>query len=318
MPTWLIRASRRGEPEASTNLGRPIIRLTALSWGLRRARKLAERASIHNSLIPPARLAEALADAGLYHVLEMHDAKHAPVAGDDQRRAAGAGDVLDHALEPHGLGAIGLGEDRVLRPLTHLAGSEVGAAGRQHAARRQGHARRGDRPTDPIAVVAAAIAALKQHPMVNSSWSDQGVVLHRAINLGIAVSLGDEGLIVPVIKNADSMNLLGLARAVNDLSDRARRKQLKPDDVQGGTFTITNHGTSGSLFATPIINQPQCGILGVGKIEKRVVVVTQTGVDSIAIKPMVFIGLTFDHRILDGNSADNFVATIKQVLESWA
>ena len=166
--------------------------------------------------------------------------------------------------------------------------------------------------------VAAAIAALKQNPLVNSSWSEAGIVLHRAINLSLAVSLGADGLIVPVIKNADSMNLLGLARAVNDLSERARRKQLKPDEVQGGTFTLTNHGTSGSLFATPIINQPQCGILGVGKIEKRVVVVTQDDVDSIAIKPMVYVGLTFDHRILDGNSADHFVTAIKQTLENWA
>jgi 2-oxoglutarate dehydrogenase E2 component (dihydrolipoamide succinyltransferase) len=166
--------------------------------------------------------------------------------------------------------------------------------------------------------VAATVVALKQHPLVNSSWSDNGVVLHRQVNVGVAVSLGVEGLIVPVIKNADSMNLLGLARAVNDLADRARRKMLKPDEVQGGTFTITNHGTSGSLFATPIINQPQCGILGVGQIEKRVVVVTHDGVDSIAIKPMAFVGLTFDHRILDGNSADNFMATIKQALENWA
>ncbi|HLF28534.1 MAG TPA: dihydrolipoamide acetyltransferase family protein [Anaerolineae bacterium] len=165
--------------------------------------------------------------------------------------------------------------------------------------------------------VAAAVAALKQHPLVNSSWSDNGIVLHRQVNVGVAVSLGAEGLIVPVIKHADSMNLLGLARAVNDLAERARRKQLQPDEVHGGTFTITNHGASGSLFATPIINQPQCGILGVGKIEKRVVVVTNEGVDAIAIKPMVFIGLTFDHRVLDGNSADQFVAAIKQILESW-
>lgn len=164
---------------------------------------------------------------------------------------------------------------------------------------------------------AATIAALKQHPLVNSSWSEGGIVLHRTVNLGVAVSLGADGLIVPVIKNAEGLNLLGLARAVNDLADRARRKQLKPDDVQGGTFTITNHGTSGSLFATPVINQPQCGILGVGVIQKRVVVVTQNGVDAIAIKPMVYVGLTFDHRILDGNSADNFVATVKQTLENW-
>jgi pyruvate/2-oxoglutarate dehydrogenase complex dihydrolipoamide acyltransferase (E2) component len=164
---------------------------------------------------------------------------------------------------------------------------------------------------------AATIAALKKYPLVNSSWSDNGIVFHRAINLGVAVSLGADGLIVPVIKNAESLNLLGLARAVNDLADRARRKQLKPDDVQDGTFTITNHGISGSLFATPVINQPQCGILGVGVIQKRVVVVTQDGVDAIAIKPMVYVGLTFDHRILDGNSADNFVAAIKQLLENW-
>jgi 2-oxoglutarate dehydrogenase E2 component (dihydrolipoamide succinyltransferase) len=163
----------------------------------------------------------------------------------------------------------------------------------------------------------ATIAALKQYPLVNSSWSESGIVLHRTVNLGVAVSLGADGLIVPVIKNADSLNLLGLARSVNDLADRARRKQLKPDEVQGGTFTITNHGTSGSLFATPIINQPQCGILGVGQIQKRVVVVTQNDVDAIAIRPMVYLGLTFDHRILDGNSADNFVAAIKQRLETW-
>jgi pyruvate/2-oxoglutarate dehydrogenase complex dihydrolipoamide acyltransferase (E2) component len=164
----------------------------------------------------------------------------------------------------------------------------------------------------------ATIATLKKYPLVNSSWSDRGIVLHRTVNLGVAVSLGEEGLIVPVITHADSLNLRGLARAINDLADRARRKQLKPDEVQGGTFTITNHGTSGSLFATPIINQPQCGILGVGLIQKRVVVVTQNDVDAIAIRPMVYLGLTFDHRILDGNSADHFVAAIKQMLESWS
>jgi 2-oxoglutarate dehydrogenase E2 component (dihydrolipoamide succinyltransferase) len=163
----------------------------------------------------------------------------------------------------------------------------------------------------------ATIAALKQYPLVNSSWSDNGLVLHRNVNLGLAVSLGEAGLIVPVIKHADSLNLLGLARTINDLADRARRKRLTPDEVQGGTFTITNHGTSGSLFATPIINQPQCGILGVGLIQKRVVVVTRDDVDAIAIRPMVYLGLTFDHRILDGNSADNFVAAIKQRLETW-
>lgn len=166
--------------------------------------------------------------------------------------------------------------------------------------------------------VMAAVKALKQHPLVNASWRDDGIVIHREVNIGVAVSLQDEGLIVPVIKNADSLNLLGLARAVNDLAERARRRQLKPDDAQGGTFTLTNHGTLGSLLATPIIHQPQCAILGVGKIEKRAVVITQNGVDALAIKPMAYLSLSFDHRILDGAGADRFMATLKQALERWS
>jgi 2-oxoglutarate dehydrogenase E2 component (dihydrolipoamide succinyltransferase) len=161
-------------------------------------------------------------------------------------------------------------------------------------------------------IISAIVQALKAHPLVNSSWSDSGIVLHRAINVGMAAAI-DEGLIVPVIKNADGMNLLGLARTINDLTERARTKQLQPGDVQGGTFTLTNHGTSGSLFATPIINQPQCGILGVGKIEKRVKVID----DAIAIRPLAYISLTFDHRILDGKSADDFVALFKDIIENW-
>jgi 2-oxoisovalerate dehydrogenase E2 component (dihydrolipoyl transacylase) len=161
--------------------------------------------------------------------------------------------------------------------------------------------------------VAASVAALKAYPQVNSTFTDEGLLLHKQINIGVAVSLGDEGLIVPVIKGADGMSLLGLARAVSDLAERARKKQLKPDDVVGSTFTLTNHGISGSLFATPIINQPNVGILGVGVIQKRAVVVN----DAIAIRPMVYIGLTFDHRVLDGASGDWFVAKIKETLENW-
>jgi len=162
--------------------------------------------------------------------------------------------------------------------------------------------------------VAACVAALKAFPLVNSSWSEAGIVLHPAMNIGMAVSLGEKGLIVPVIRDADRKSLLQLASEVNDLAARARNRQLKPDEVQGGTFTITNHGTSGSLFATPIINQPQCGILGVGAIQKRVVVID----DAIAIRPMVYLGLTFDHRILDGASADGFLARVVETLQGWA
>ncbi|MEW6402086.1 MAG: dihydrolipoamide acetyltransferase family protein [Chloroflexota bacterium] len=160
----------------------------------------------------------------------------------------------------------------------------------------------------------AIVAGLKAYPNVNSSWTDEGILVHKAVNLGMATSLGEEGLIVPVIKGADNLSLLAMARKVNDLANRARSKKLQPDEVKGGTFTLTNHGISGSLFAFPVINQPQCGILGVGAMQKRVVVID----DAIAIRPMVYLSFVFDHRILDGASADWFLAKVKETLENWS
>jgi 2-oxoglutarate dehydrogenase E2 component (dihydrolipoamide succinyltransferase) len=160
----------------------------------------------------------------------------------------------------------------------------------------------------------AIVAGLKAYPQTNSSWTDEGLLIHKNINLGMAVSLGEDGLIVPVIKNADNLSLLAMARSVNDLAARSRTKKLQPDDVKGGTFTLTNHGVSGSLFAFPVINQPQAGILGVGAMQKRVIVVD----DAIAIRPMVYMSFVFDHRILDGASADWFLAKVKETLENWA
>ena len=160
---------------------------------------------------------------------------------------------------------------------------------------------------------AASVAALQANPYLNAQWTDEGIYLHHAVHLGLAVAM-DEGLIVPVIHNAQDLNLMGMARAVNDLSHRGRNRGLKPDEVQGGTFTITNHGVSGSLFATPIINQPQVGILGVGVMEKRVKVIN----DAIAIRPCVYVTLTFDHRVADGATGDAFMVTLKDTLEGWA
>ena len=160
--------------------------------------------------------------------------------------------------------------------------------------------------------VAATVAALKAVPLVNSQWADDKILLKREANIGMAVAL-QEGLIVPVIRRAGEKSLLGIAREVNDLARRARAGQLKPDEIAGGTFTITNHGVSGSLFATPIINQPQTGILGVGAMQKRVVVIN----DAIAIRPMVYLTLTFDHRVLDGALADGFMSHLKAALENW-
>jgi 2-oxoisovalerate dehydrogenase E2 component (dihydrolipoyl transacylase) len=187
-----------------------------------------------------------------------------------------------------------------------------------HRARRKADfERQGVKLTYTAYFVQAAVAGLQAVPTVNASYTDEGVVLHHRMHMGVAVAL-DEGLIVPVVRDADEKNLLGLARAVNDLSERARTRRLKPDETQGGTFTITNHGVSGSLFATPIINQPQAAILGVGAIQKRAVVITQDDVDAIAIRPMCYVSLTIDHRLLDGATADKFLTALKGFLEGYA
>ena len=166
--------------------------------------------------------------------------------------------------------------------------------------------------------IAAIASGLKAFPLVNSSWTEEGILVHPEINVGMATSLGEEGLIVPVLRRADELSLLGIARAVNNLAERARTKKLHPEEVKGGTFTLTNHGVSGSLFAMPIINQPQVGILGVGVIQKRPVVVGDlSGKDAVAILPMVYLSFVFDHRILDGASADDFLAKVKETLERW-
>jgi 2-oxoglutarate dehydrogenase E2 component (dihydrolipoamide succinyltransferase) len=162
-------------------------------------------------------------------------------------------------------------------------------------------------------IARAAVEALRAFPIVNASIDGSNVVYHNDINIGIAVSL-DGGLIVPVIRRADELNVLGLQRAIVDLAGRARSRQLKPEEVQGGTFSITNFGSNGSLFGTPVINQPQVAILGVGVVEKTPLVID----DAIAIRSVSLIGLTFDHRLLDGALADQFLQKLKGVLEGWS
>jgi 2-oxoglutarate dehydrogenase E2 component (dihydrolipoamide succinyltransferase) len=163
-------------------------------------------------------------------------------------------------------------------------------------------------------VARAAVEALRAFPVVNASIEGTNVVYHNEINIGIAVALdGGSGLIVPVIRNSDEKNVVGLQRSIVDLASRARSRQLKPDEVQGGTFSITNFGSFGSMFATPVINQPQVAILGVGAVEKTPVVID----DAIAIRSMSYLALTFDHRLIDGALADQFMSRVKQVLENW-
>jgi 2-oxoglutarate dehydrogenase E2 component (dihydrolipoamide succinyltransferase) len=162
--------------------------------------------------------------------------------------------------------------------------------------------------------IMASAQALRRFPIVNSQWEGETIFIHEAIHIGLAVSLGQEGLLVPVIRHADEKNLAGLAREVADLAERGRTRRLNPDELVGGTFSISNHGTNGSLFATPLIVQPQCAILGVGKIEKRALVVE----DMLALRPCAYLSLTFDHRLIDGDTADSFLSAIKDHLETWS
>lgn len=168
-------------------------------------------------------------------------------------------------------------------------------------------------------IIRAAAEAMKVSPNVNARWHDDFLEVFEDANIGMGVALGDKGLIVPVIKRAQAISLKETAAQLGDLTGRARKNQLKPADVQGGTFTISNHGVSGSLVATPIIiNQPQSAILGVGKLEKRVVVRSVGGTDAMLIKPMAYVSLTIDHRVLDGHQTNAWLTRFVEVLETWS
>jgi 2-oxoglutarate dehydrogenase E2 component (dihydrolipoamide succinyltransferase) len=162
-------------------------------------------------------------------------------------------------------------------------------------------------------VIRASVVALRQFPLLNASLDGNNIIYHNDVNIGIAVAL-ENGLIVPVIRAADEKNVLGLQRSVVDLATRARSRQLKPDEVVGGTFSITNFGSFGSLIGTPVINQPQVAIMGVGTVDKTPVVID----DAIAIRSICHLSLSFDHRLIDGALADQFMTKVKHVLEGWS
>ncbi len=166
--------------------------------------------------------------------------------------------------------------------------------------------------------IAAAVKAMKVAPSINSRWHDDRLEIFEDVNIGVGTALGDKGLVVPVVRGAQDLSLQGIATRLQDLTERARQGQLTPADMRGGTFTISNHGVSGSLVATPIIiNQPQSAILGIGKLEKRVVVREVDGVDTIQIRPMAYVSLTIDHRVVDGHQTNAWLSRFVQALECW-
>jgi 2-oxoglutarate dehydrogenase E2 component (dihydrolipoamide succinyltransferase) len=196
---------------------------------------------------------------------------------------------------------------------------DLTAVMRHRAANKEEFARRGRPLTLTVYFIAAAVAAIRKVPQVNSQWHDDFLEIFADMNIGIATALDDQGLIVPVLGQANEKSLSRIAADLNDLTNRARDGKLKPEDVRGGTFTISNHGVSGSLMATPIIiSQPQSAILGVGKIEKRVKIREVDGEDVMMIRPMVYVSLTIDHRVLDGFQTNAFLTEFCHTLESWS
>jgi len=203
--------------------------------------------------------------------------------------------------------------------VTAVFEADLSAVFKHRATNRESFAAAGTPLTLTVYFVAAAIAAIQKVPQVNSRWFDEHLEVFHHINMGIGTALGDQGLIVPVLRHAQTMDLQAIAAELADLTGRAREHKLKPEDVRDGTFTISNHGVSGSLIATPIIiNQPQSAILGVGKIEKRIKVLEIDGEDVITIRPMCYVSLTIDHRVLDAYQTNAFLAELVRTLEHWS
>jgi len=249
------------------------------------------------------------------------DSTPLPVAGTSPLPGEGKGsDIIPHDKMRKRIA------DSMVTSLLHTAPhvtavfeADLSAVMRHRTANKEAFAGRGTPLTLTAYFTAASIAAIKKVPRVNSRWSEDQLEVFHYINMGIGTALGDEGLIVPVVHNAQDMDLDTIAANLADLTTRARNKQLTPEDVRDGTFTISNHGVSGSLIATPIIiHQPQSAILGVGKIEKRVKVLEVDGEDVIAIRPMCYISLTIDHRVLDAYQTNAFLTEVVSMLENWA
>lgn len=216
--------------------------------------------------------------------------------------------------------------ERMVESLLHTAPhvttvfeADLGVVLAHRARQREDFERRGAPLTLTAYFLAACVDAIRAVPEANARWTDAALELYDRIDVGVAIALGERGLIVPVVRDVASLDLFGIARQLADLTARARADRLTPADVRGGTFTISNHGVSGSLVATPIIiNQPQSAILGVGKLEKRVVVVSRDGEDAIVVRRRCYVSLTLDHRVMDGERANQFLATLLSRLENWS
>jgi len=299
---------------------------------------------------PVAAAAEVPRFRGLSPAVRRLIAEHrldpAAIAGSGLGGRITANDVQRHVdraarpppASPPALGAVSPGRlvphspmrrriaERMVESLLHTAPhvttvfeADLGAVLAHRARHRAEFERRGAPLTLTAYFLVACVDAVRAVPEANARWTDAAIELHDRLDVGVAIALGERGLIVPVVRDVASLDLYGVARELADLTGRARADRLTPADVRGGTFTISNHGVSGSLIATPIIiNQPQSAILGVGKLEKRVVVVSRDGEDVIAIRPRCYVTLTLDHRVMDGERANRFLDAFVTRLEGWS
>jgi 2-oxoglutarate dehydrogenase E2 component (dihydrolipoamide succinyltransferase) len=255
--------------------------------------------------------------------VEAHVARLGPRASAPADTGAGRQDAGSPRKIPHDAMRRSIAEHMsrsvaVAPHVTAVFEADFSAIMAHRAKHKDAYAKSGAQLTYSAYIVRAAAAAMEVSPNLNARWHDDFLEVFEDANIGIGVALGEKGLIVPVIKRAQALTLKETAAALTDVTERARKNALKPADVQGGTFTISNHGVSGSLVATPIIiNQPQSAILGVGKLEKRVVVRSVGGADAMVIKPMAYVSLTIDHRVLDGHQTNAWLTRFVDVLETW-
>jgi 2-oxoglutarate dehydrogenase E2 component (dihydrolipoamide succinyltransferase) len=253
-----------------------------------------EQATHVEGVIPAAPPSAPLAGSDIRSHFLPHDRMRLAIAGNMQRSLAEA---------PH---------------VTAVFEADFSAIAAHREAHKAAYAKKGVKLTYTAYLVAAAAEAMKVAPAINSRWHADKLELFDDINIGVGTSLGSKGLIVPVLRDVQRLSLKGIAAGLDELIEKARAEKLTAADVKGGTFTISNHGVSGSLFAAPIIiNQPQSAILGVGKLEKRVVVREMGGVDAIQIRPMAYVSLTIDHRVVDGHQTNAWLSRFVEILESW-
>jgi len=252
--------------------------------------------------------------------VESHIAGGETIIAKDQDALAplAEGTIVPHTMMRKRIAAHMVKSVQIAPHVTCVFQADMSAVVAHRAKNRGGLEDQGVKLTFTAYFVKAAVAALRAVPQVNSRFHDAGLELFADINIGIGTALGDEGLIVPVIHRAQEMTLDAIAGKLQNLTDKARKGELGQDEVSGGTFTISNHGVSGSLMASPIIiNQPQSAILGIGKLEKRVVVVADNGVDNMEIRPLCYVTLTIDHRALDAHQTNKFLSVFVAALESW-